>query len=122
MDRRSWKVWVAGIALVQALIIGVDMALLWPSEAERAASRIRVGMTQDQVLAQLEGRGSVSEGQLLLRPLPWIWQFGDGSSLVVLIPISEGRLVVATIHTTPPVHPLARLRHTLARAFPFLGE
>jgi hypothetical protein len=45
MNRRSWKVWVAGIALVQLLAIGVEVAL-WPtpSEAEQMAAHIRVGM------------------------------------------------------------------------------
>jgi hypothetical protein len=51
MDSRRWKVWVAGIALVQLLVIGVEVALLWPtlSEAEQWANRIDVGMTWDQL-------------------------------------------------------------------------
>jgi WD40 repeat protein len=47
MKRRSLKVWVAGIALVQMLAIGIDVALLWPEprgETGRVVSQIGIGM------------------------------------------------------------------------------
>ena len=56
MDRRRWKLWVAGIALMQLLVIGVDAALLWPmpSEAEVVADRLRVGMIEGQARSLLD--------------------------------------------------------------------
>jgi len=33
--RSHWKLWVTGIALVQLLVIGVDVALLWPLPGRR---------------------------------------------------------------------------------------
>jgi hypothetical protein len=49
--KTRWKLWLIGIALVQLLVIGVDAALLWPmpGEAERDATKLRVGMTARDV-------------------------------------------------------------------------
>src|SRR5713226_6953844 len=57
MERRNWKVWVAGIALVQLLVIGSVVAAMWPdpTEAERKAALIRVGMTLEEADAALGG-------------------------------------------------------------------
>jgi hypothetical protein len=125
MKRRSWKVWVAGIALAQLLVLGVDVALLWPSEAEQIASRLREGMTESEVEEAVGGLGPgyvIRTGREIYHP-----SFDDGSSLAVVM-VWSGRLGegyrVGSFEVVPsaPAHPLTRLRRTLARAFPFLRE
>ena len=118
--------WVAGIALVIVFAAGVGQSLLWPmqSEAEQKAALIHEEMTWDQVLE-------------LLGP-PWSrrdppadefgWYQGDKSFLKVAFgPSEEGVRCVVSISADPPllyhrIHPLTRLRRTLARVFPFLAE
>ena len=41
--RNRWKLWVAGIALVQLLVIGVDVALQWPTRSEAAETAWLLG-------------------------------------------------------------------------------
>jgi hypothetical protein len=45
--RTSWRVWLPAIVLVQVLVIGLDVSLLWPepSQAEEALDRLHDGMT-----------------------------------------------------------------------------
>ena len=124
MRRRSWKVWVAGIALVQSLVIGVDIALLWPTptEADRMAAMIHKGMAMSFV-AEMEE----------MQPVGWATRdasgrglsrfsarnFGDGSCILVLYD-QDSR--VASVATGPTDAPLTRLHRTLARVLPLLGE
>jgi hypothetical protein len=122
------------LALVALLAAGTGVALLWPtpSEAERMAERIEVGMTFRQVAKVVppppQGRWSAN---FLGDPFEIGWDQDDGSTLFIEFATpEEGELMngkfarVAAVRTTPPppVHPLTRLRRTLARAFPFLGE
>jgi hypothetical protein len=119
MKRRSWKVWLAGIALAQLLFIGVDVAL-WPmpSEAERAATRLHEGMAREQVL-EVVSEDHPGHG----RPCGEQWHFDDESILFVYYDgVSDNRVIVIHVATPHPVPPLTRLRRTLARAFPFLKE
>jgi hypothetical protein len=125
VKRRSWKVWVAGIALAQLLAIGVDVAL-WPTitEAEQVASRLWLGMTADQATQVVDEW--YSQQAVSFRPDRWS-KFSDGSSLALYLSqeaLTGGDAYVVNIRAIPPpsVHPLTRLRRTLARAFPFLGE
>jgi hypothetical protein len=118
-------VWVAGIALVQLLVIGVDVALLWPSEAEQIASRLREGMTETEVDKAIAGLG-VGYVVSTCRIYHYRW-FDDESSLVVVMVRSEPlgqewRVRSFRVVSSAPDQPLTRLRRTLARAFPFLGE
>jgi hypothetical protein len=124
--RLRWKVWLAGIALAQLLVVGVEVAL-WPtpSEAERLATRVRLGMTKDEARRALDGYDPYE-----LRG--WdsgFWcHFADQSDLNVGLRRDAGpkgvRDTVSFIHTgtAPPEPPLTRLRRTLARVFPFLAE
>jgi hypothetical protein len=125
MKRRSWKVWVAGIALVQLLVLGVDVALLWPSQAEQIASRLREGMTETEVeeaVGRLGGLKVETTGWKDYRP-----SFDDGSSLTVEMVRSERlgqewRVRSFRVVPSAPAHPLTRLRRTLARVFPFVAK
>jgi hypothetical protein len=130
MDRRRWKLWVAGIAFVQLLVIGADVALLWPpppSEAERMAAHIRVGMPHDQVRRVLAWYKTFDTPEVGGRWGTWC-RFEDGSSLYVGVPGGlwprDTTLTVNSVCTEPPpyIHPLTRLRRPLARVLPFLGE
>jgi hypothetical protein len=128
MKRRSWKVWVAGITLAQVLVIGADSILLWPtpSEAEKVAARLEIGMNWVDVIAPFLSSGS---------GMPWhcttfiannssaSCTFQDGSQLRVTLAHRFDQ-PITSISTTPPgpIHPLTRLRRLLARALPFLGE
>jgi hypothetical protein len=138
MKRRSWKVWVAGIALVQALVILFDEAVLWPmpSEAEQQVASVAVGMSQWEVLVMFLSPGDHTprhgrSGEPLPRTTiiadnySCLLEFQDGSQLHVTFGRRRGfDQHVTSISTTPaaPVHPLTRLRRTLARVFPFLAE
>ena len=131
--RKSWKLWLAGIALVQLLVIGVDVALLWPSEAERGAALVRKGMTDSQVWEVL---GEPCEGRFRLLPMTvknvfhdecYCCLFDDGSYLYVSLNGSGERreeFRVTNVRTQQPLPapPLTRLRRTLARIFPALKE
>jgi hypothetical protein len=130
-----------GLAAVLLLAFGLGASLLWPtpSEAERMASQLRVGMTMGQVGRVNEYLGGsdpliltsgrvVAPGEFTSRIVfddPGRSErgivFNDGSSIIITL--SENG-PVASIRTTPPepVSPLTRLRRTLARALPFLGE
>jgi hypothetical protein len=151
MKRRSWKVWVAGIALVQLLVIGVDVALLWPemSEVDELATFVRPGMTEEQVYGlvgeHMPGRlvwvwGAV--GRELWRPeTGWAEVWTLRHRFAPTLPTDKTRKTlffedgsklivyfqgdnVISVDTTPPppTHPLTRLRRTLAGVFPFLAE
>jgi hypothetical protein len=122
-----WKLWVAGIALGQLLVIGVDVAILWPEpcEAEQFAARLRVGMTESEVLDTAGDLGMSWGGTLRVQMHHRL--FDDGSSLTVAMCWSGRRgedRRVGNFEVIPPtlVHPLTRLRRTLARSFPLLGE
>jgi hypothetical protein len=122
-----WKLWVAGIALVQLLVIGAAVALVWPSEAEWVAAKIEVGMRREQVWAVVNPSPSAWQPpSTFFDESPWVLNYADGSILLIeFTPRVEARPErVAWVRTTPlpPVHPLTRLRRTLARVFPVLGE
>jgi hypothetical protein len=117
-------VWVAGIALVQLLVIGVGAALLWPNEAEAAAARIRKGMTLSEAEEALGRHGGGLGGSM--RAQGYQYPFEDGSCLTLSL-VRSGLWEpwdVGAFWTEPPtpVHPLTRLRRTLARVIPALGE
>jgi hypothetical protein len=144
-----WKVWVAAIALVQLLVIGVDVVLLWPmpSEAEQVAECIREGMTDEQ-WAELRSRhlsGFVASHGISSEN----FYFDDGSHLHVgklnhfpdlAIPLDPGRgtwpmpkqpqpvplpyseILSIDASTAETVPPLTRLRRTLARILSDLKE
>lgn len=124
--RGSWKVWVAGIALVQLLIIGVDAALLWPtpSHAQQAALRIRVGMTDKQWREATKG---------LIDGIPhsdcrWdthvmaSYHFGDGSYLCVTIQPPGGVVSEISVLQLEHVAPPPFWRRIMARLIPSLKE
>jgi hypothetical protein len=127
MKRRTWKVWVAGIALAQVLVLGVDMALLWPCEAEMAAVRLEVGTPMEQTMKVVHAREGPYSRMIFSEPGeaviigPAHWIFDDSSNLFVTFD-SENRVV--SVHPEPPspIHPLTRLRRTLGRILPFLAE
>src|SRR5437660_1440712 len=129
MNRGHWKVWVAGIVLVQLLVIVVAV-LLWPTpcEAEWWAALIRVGMTEEEAKGVLGSEPS----EFLPRsprsgPYRLTWTFGDDSTLCVCSDRNEKILPPMMVNRIDvwrptPVPPLTSLRRTLARALPFLGE
>jgi hypothetical protein len=59
MKSRSWKLWIAGIALVQLVILGIDVALLWPWLGVTVTNfyKIEEGMSLAEVEAILGGPG-----------------------------------------------------------------
>jgi hypothetical protein len=131
MNRRRWKLWVAGIALVQLLVIGVDVALLWPmpSEAKRSSALVEVGM-EWQRAKELIPTGEI--GPMVFRPDGLggvlgpphvVWIYSDSSQLGVYLDLSASRVTsVVYIPPSQPVPPLIRLRRTLTRIIPALRE
>jgi hypothetical protein len=119
--------WVAGIVLVQLLVIEVDVALLWPSEAKVAAERVHLGMSEQEVSSSFDSR-IYRECVQSLSYKGFCYCFSDGSCLYVKMhwhEVVDGECVfrVTSIrHYSLPVPPLTRLRRTLARALPFLAE
>ena len=128
MNRRS-------LILLLGTVLVLLLGLLWsmPSEAQRAAWTMHLGMTWQQVDSQMgqhvkrypshDGHPSLLGLKRLV-----VYTFGDGSTLGVTLqrPSQEETAVfrVTSIETAPPppAHPLTCLRRTLARALPFLGE
>jgi hypothetical protein len=57
MKHRCWKCWVTGLALVQLLVLGFDISLLWPGPGVTVANfhRIEKGMPLADVEAILGG-------------------------------------------------------------------
>jgi hypothetical protein len=130
MKRRPLAL-ILGLAVLLLLAVGA----LWPvrSEAERKAALLHVGMTEEEIVNIVRpDRGPRilrSSDNGLAKSLSK--SYGDGSALFVEFdpePIVDGMplnaIRAAYIDTSPPptVPPLTRLRRTLARAFPFLGE
>jgi hypothetical protein len=127
MNRGRWKLWVAGIALAQLLVLGAAVALVWPSEAEWVAAKIEVGMRRDQVWEVVNPSPSAWQPpSTFFDESPWVLNYADGSILSVEFtqPVEGRPERVALVRTTPPppVHPLTRLRRTLARIIPALKE
>jgi hypothetical protein len=122
MKRRNWKVWVTGIVLVQLLVIGADVAL-WPvpSEAEQAAGRMKVGETLDETdlpfFSRMDAFGNLSG----YRAQP---AFSDGSSLELMVSFRQDGEILDSVEVLRPnpIHPMTRLRRTLARVFPYLAD
>jgi hypothetical protein len=129
MKRRSGKVWVAGIALAQLFVVGVDVALLCPtsSDAEKMAGRVGLGMTESEMIDAIGWRDYVPGTTI---PPPRIfWRPCDDSSEITItmarpLPAGQEQRVehVQSTPATRPVHPLDHLRRTLARVFPILAE
>jgi hypothetical protein len=144
--KRRRRILLLGLALALLLAGGIGAVLLWPlpSEAERTAARIEVGTLWDQELELLarpgqryladsdyRERAMLATGSPRRRPAVDLtaidsgtrrWRYVDGSTLNVTRDL-EGCCVTSVFTTPPPpVHPLTRLRRTLARALPFLGE
>jgi hypothetical protein len=119
---KRWRLWLAGIGLVQLLVIGIEMALLWPmpSEAEQWAERVRTGITPQQrrelASALLFNVGSKSMGYLER------YKFPDGSQLSFIYDSYADEIRDVTMRPGEPVPPLTRLRRALARLIPALGE
>jgi hypothetical protein len=131
---------VTGIALVQLLIIGVDLALLWRNQAEVAGARLSVGMKYLEARETLWLAGGYLPKRLLRRKDEWKkrqsgvqeWKFSDGSAMRVAYEtdwsVDDSMTGVSTTVTSvfaippPSVHPLTRLRRTLARIFPALDD
>ena len=128
MRKHNWKAWVAGIALAQVIVLGVDVVLLWPmpSAAEQATARIGVGMTEEEVAFSIRDYTAPWPGVSDPRGGRAWWFFKDGSCLEVRFGPSpdENTRPAVFLHATPPppVPPLTRLRRTLARLFPALKE
>jgi hypothetical protein len=128
MSRRR-RILLLGLALVLLLVVGVGAALLWPlpSEAEKALARVHEGMTFRQAREMLLDE-TVSTGKVRFGGETWCgFEFPDGSYFSATLRPGrneEWLLVLPPAEVTPPrpVHPLTRLRRTLAHAFPFLGE
>jgi hypothetical protein len=128
--RNRWKLWTAGIALAQLLVIGADVAL-WPmpSEAEQRAASIDMEMKWvDAVMPSATYGRSGSpwpHATFMADSDTCFWGFQDGSGLRVTFRgrmFSAQRIESISIMPPDPVHPLIRLRRTLARVFPFLAE
>jgi hypothetical protein len=124
--RKRWKLWAAGMALVLVMVgVGV-LLLLWPATplAEQKAPLIHEGMTYSQVQAVIGSPGA--SGPPRQYPTTIWWGFSDGSSVAVEYLLDEATQqgVVARVRTLPAysVPPLTRLRRTLARIIPALGE
>ncbi len=136
--RHNWKLWVLGIVLMQLLVVGLDVVLLWPvpSEAESKAAAIQEGMTFAQVKEMLgpyhmmESYGFVQQ-RADGSPIPldgyYSWGYSDGSGLTLKFQHDEADrpTVVIGIERKPPtssVDSQTRLRRTLSHIFPALGE
>ncbi len=128
--KQSWKPWLTGIALVQLLVVGIHLAMLWPmpSEAERVATLLHEGMTDTRAREVVGSRPSLAvaspgggEDVLPATTLTLYWRFADGSQLSVACGAYR---LVRTIETSPaaPLPPLTRLRRALARILPFASE
>jgi hypothetical protein len=127
--RQRWKAWVVGIALAQLLIIGVDAAMLWPSEAEKALARIHEGMTMEEVEGILGGpayRIMQSLTVSVYEPIQrvGIWKREVGTIIILfygIVDVDE-RVCETSFQPASPIPPLTRLRRTLARIIPVLEE
>jgi hypothetical protein len=119
------RILLLGLAFALLLAVGVGVTAWWPapSEAESAAARVEAGETWRRVATR--------ENRTALFPVEFgkpdgkkrvELAYADGSCLTLTCDGRDGTVI--SIHTTPPdpVHPLNRLRRTLARAFPFLKE
>jgi uncharacterized protein YndB with AHSA1/START domain len=123
---RRWMLLLA-VAVFALLANGLAIAARWPtpSEAERKAALLRVGMSWDETFVLMAPRWPMTYlGNEAGTRLYIGWPQSDGSQITVtFVPVEEGGRRALSIRTTPPpVHPLTRLRRTLARAFPFVGE
>jgi hypothetical protein len=129
---RRRRTLLLGLALL--LVVGSVVAILWttPCEADRKAALIRKGMTKRDVF-DVMGPQSPMDDMLtriqdpeLIRGTELAWLQEDRSALHVGFRSSEAGAEPVVVYTwtrePPPVHPLTRLRRTLARVLPFLGE
>jgi hypothetical protein len=130
MKRRYWKVWVAGIALVLMLLLGVVVSLLWPEpsgEAGRVAKQIHIGMMYTDALAVLDLNKAKRElygprdVDGAVKKTSASFTFEDRSEIMLQWDLS-GRISLVSAGLPRQFHPLTRLRRTLARVLPFLGE
>jgi hypothetical protein len=128
MNRRR-RILLLGLALLLLLAAGVGKATLspMPSQAERRASTLRLGMTLDQASSLCDKDNLVWSAitSLMSSRNSFHCRFADGSCLTVRGQRSWGdgpEFRISSLETTPPDHPLTRLRRSLARVLPFLGE
>ena len=126
MNRRR-RTLLLGLVLVLLLAGGIVAAILWPtpSEAERMAALIQVGMTSEDVARLLPGKFDFD----VKSPEDDVFVFfeptdPDGPAMYLTFAKSGPRRVTAvwTTRGHSRIPPLTRLRRTLARALPFLGE
>jgi hypothetical protein len=117
-----------GLAVLLLLAAGVGVAVMWPtpSEAEEDAASIRVGMTTAQVREVIESFPDTRRRLLATGDNGEVIgvNFDDESGLSIDY-TGEGesrRVRDVEVFAPPPVHPLARLRRTLARILPSQGE
>jgi hypothetical protein len=120
-----------GLAVLVLLSVGIGAVLLrpMPSEADVAAERVRVGMTEDQARSLFD-KSIYCQTSEALGCKGFVYCFADHSNLCFMThwaEVAEGVQVfrVTSISTQPPyppVPPLTRLRRVLARLLPDLGE
>jgi hypothetical protein len=121
--------WLLGLLLIVLLVGGSAVAVFWPSptDADQWTALVHTGVNH-QDLVRLFGKAWEEKGYpkdkdgVIKRESTW--HYPDGSTLTITFgPEREGKLNATSIQTTPaaPVHPLTRLRRTLARIFPFIG-
>jgi hypothetical protein len=108
--RKQRRTLLLGTTLVLLLTGGLVAAVLWPtlSEADRRAALYPVGM--------------IDVHEPKVSSIHWL--FDDRSRLEVTFAPKDGQWRVDRVRTWPPspVHPLTRLRRTLALIIPALGE
>jgi hypothetical protein len=127
MKRRSGKVWVTGIVVVLLLAGGIVAATLWLTPtgtlAERAAAKVYAGMSCNELKQVVPESWNLS---MDIRSHSEFCCFSDGSTLWVRFDSANNvtsMLIPPSLNPMPPpVHPLTRLRRTLARVLPVLRE
>jgi hypothetical protein len=125
MTRRH-RILLLGLPVVLLLAVGLAVSAVWPvpSKAERKAALIRVRMPLKELNELVFRERCVYPRSLAWNDIHVVRPQDDGSrSDVKLGPFDEGWPVLSFQTTPPPpVHPLTRLRRTLAHVFPFVDE
>jgi hypothetical protein len=115
-----------GLAALLSLAAVLGVTVLWPaaSEADEDAASIRVGMTPDQVQEVVESFPDTRRRLMAAGENGEVIGISyDDQSGMSIEYAGEGesrRVRDVEVFAPPPVHPLTRLRRTLARVLPFL--
>lgn len=122
--RKHRRLLAALLALVLPLALGVGATVLRPtlSEAEIALSQTHEGMWQTQVEEVVGLTPYCFWGERGTPNWTTKWRFPDGSGFTLVFEQGGVVLPVSEVHPPDAVHPLIRLRRTLARIFPALKE